>query len=493
MKTKKLSSSDFLFAGNPLVLAVLLVFVTSVSLADSGFSNKVTLIIRGATVVDGSGGMPMENTTILVTGDRIKKIVPDNRFWRGSARNRIPSDVEVIDASGKWVIPGLVDAHMHYWESGRIYASPMVYDLTWLRSETEEHEWIRERMPYTLSRFLCSGVTTALDAGSPFWGVEVRNFAASTYTAPRIALTGRFIANFPDAYNMWEPDDGALVQARDPEHGRALVQEMLSWNVEVIKVGIEEFDVFTFENFLPTLEAIIDESHSAGVRVDVHIFSMEGAKGAMRAGADMLAHLPGDAVVDDEFLALAAENDVLLSTTISFFENISQVLDPEVPLNLLGIEQTCGDPEVIATWDDLADIPLEQRPPLPLVFTEQIMLASVARIHEAGIRIAAATDAGNIGTLHGAGLHRELEVMVEAGMSPMEVLVAATKNAAHLIDAKPDFGVLDKGNIADMLILSADPTLDISNTQEIEYVINKGTVFTHEELATMSPEELASP
>ncbi|MCP4699845.1 MAG: amidohydrolase family protein [Gammaproteobacteria bacterium] len=480
---KTVCFSGFRFSGKSVLFALSFALVSGTCLAKG-----VTLVIRGATVIDGTGGAPMENTAILVAEDRIKKIVPDDHPM---VEGRISSDdTVVIDAAGKWVIPGFVQAHMHYWESGRLYASPGVFDLTQYRPEALERAWIRQRLPYTLSRFLCGGVTTAIDLGGPFWAVEVRELAAGAITAPRIAIVGRFIADIPLASNMWEPDDGAIVHASDPEHGRALVREYLSWGVENIKVGV--LDDLNFESFMPTLEAIIDESHTAGVQVNFHTFDVEAAKAGMRAGVDILAHMPA-AMLDDEFLALAREHDVLATTTLSIFKDSAQVLNDEVPLGLLGIEQECGDPEVIASWADLADIPLEERPPLhpfstPELGFKEIAVANLKSIYDnGGIRIAMGSDAGNIGALHGAGVHQEFELMAEAGMSPMDILVAATKNAALVIDPEADFGILKKGNIADILILSADPTVDIHNTQTIEYVINKGVVFTHEELVTMSP------
>ena len=109
-------------------------------------------------------------------------------------------------------------------------------------------------------------------------------------------------------------------------------------------------------------------------------------------------------------------------------------------------------------------------------------LENLARVHQAGIRIATGSDAGNIGTLHGASLHREFQVMAEAGMKPMEIIVAATRNGAHTLTEDPDFGTIEPGNRADLLILGANPLDEIANAQVIDIVIRGGVMFTQEDL-----------
>src|SRR5205085_5997678 len=141
-------------------------------------------------------------------------------------------------------------------------------------------------------------------------------------------------------------------------------------------------------------------------------------------------------------------------------------------------EQKTGDPEVIATWSDLAKIPpseipggIPNMPPPPKrpVAYDNLML-----MESAGVRIVGATDAGNIGTLHGPALHREFELMVEAGLRPMEVIVSATKNAAAVMGRQSEVGTLEKGKFADLVILDADPQLDIKNTRKISRVMKGG-------------------
>jgi imidazolonepropionase-like amidohydrolase len=171
------------------------------------------------------------------------------------------------------------------------------------------------------------------------------------------------------------------------------------------------------------------------------------------------------------------------------FEGFGEVLDRQVRLS--DVEWYCGDRDVIETWDDLEVLPEEEWPEpwrLEWFYNEgkQNVFYNLKKIHEAGITVAAGTDAGNIGTLHGPSLHRELELMAEAGLESMDILVSATLNGARVFSKNPEFGTIEAGKLADMVILNADPLQDISNIHKIELVIKNGWVFKHEDL-TSSP------
>jgi imidazolonepropionase-like amidohydrolase len=149
-------------------------------------------------------------------------------------------------------------------------------------------------------------------------------------------------------------------------------------------------------------------------------------------------------------------------------------------VDLTEIERSCGDAQVVATWADLTKIPEDQLPlyaRFPPRFTEKaVILANLKRMQEAGAIVAAGTDAGNIGTLHGPSLHREFELMAEAGLTPMQIIVDATRNAARVFSPNPQIGIIESGKLADLVILDADPLADIRNARQINTVIKGGRI-----------------
>ena len=236
------------------------------------------------------------------------------------------------------------------------------------------------------------------------------------------------------------------------------------------------------------VRAAIEEAHDAGVRVAVHATQLEVARAAVRAGADVLVHSVDDRRVDDVFVRHLKERDVVYVTTLGVNQGYREVFEQRFkPTDL---ERRLGDAEVLATLDDLADLSLWKgafwrrwllRWPDP-----RIAFWNLRRLHEAGITIAAGSDAGNIGTLHGPALHRELERMAETGLAPLAILKAASQGSARAIGRGSDLGTLEPGKRADLLVLDADPQSDIRHVRRIHRVVRGGVILNPEYIAKAS-------
>jgi imidazolonepropionase-like amidohydrolase len=231
----------------------------------------------------------------------------------------------------------------------------------------------------------------------------------------------------------------------------------------------------------PVIEALSAEARDRGLRVAMHAEELETARMALRAGVQVLAHTVVDRPVDDELVALAKGKEVVWISGLSHFGSYRAVLDGTV--TLLPIESRCGDPEVIATWDDLDAVPVAQRPEIPASIrwgsspgARRILLANVRRMHEAGVAVAVGTNGGNIniGTLQGPAFHRELRLLSEAGIPPAELLVAATRNGALALGVLNERGTIEAGKAADLLVLGADPIAGVENFAAIERVYAQG-------------------
>jgi imidazolonepropionase-like amidohydrolase len=427
-------------------------------------------VIQNATVITGTGSPSIRNGVVVIDGGRIRDVGA-----RGDVR--VPGNAQVIDARNKWVIPGLIDAHVHFSQSGGLYTRPDIIDLRKWRSYEKEMDWIKERLPFTLAKYIDSGITGVVDCGGPMWNFEMRDIASHTAKAPRVAVAGPLISTFlpPTTY----PNDPDIVKPNSPAQARELVRRQLDRHPDLIKLWWIRMPGDNLDQQTAIMSAAIDESKSHGVRVAVHATELETAKAAVRAGADILVHSVTDRLVDNEFINMVKNRDIIYMTTLGVEDGYRMVLSQNVSLN--DFEQKNGDPEVIATWKDLAKIPENEIPGgvprFPAPAKRPPAYDNLMLLESAGIRIVGATDAGNIGTLHGPALHREFELMQTAGVRPMDIIVSATKNAAAVMGRQAELGTLEKGKSADLVILDADPLADIKNTRKIFKVMKAGEFF----------------
>jgi imidazolonepropionase-like amidohydrolase len=435
------------------------------AIAISACAGRDTLTIDHVTIMDGNGAV-IPDGAIVIEGDRIRDAGP---------RRTIAPTGRIIDGAGKWAIPGLIDAHIHFDQSGGLYTRPDILDARQRRPYETEIAWIRERAPMTLRRYLASGVTGVVDMGGPMWTFDVRDRARSQADAPRDAVAGPLIATHPSP--ELETSDPAVIVAESPERARQLVRRVLERRPDLIKIlwALEFGD--DLERQSEMVRAAIEESHAHGVRVGAHALQLETAKAALRAGADILVHSVEDGRVDAEFIKLLKARNVIYIPTLGAMEGYYKVFGQTgeaVPMT--DIDVRFGDPQVIQSWKEFLSIPPESWPHLPPREDRPVMFDNLKEVAASGVRVAVGTDAGNIGTLHGPAIHRELELMAVAGMKPPEILIAATKNAAAVMGRQDEAGVIGKGKVADIILLNADPAADVRNLRNIHRVM-KGGVF----------------
>jgi len=436
----------------------------------------------GATVVDSVGPGALTDGVVVVQGERIMAVGK-----RGAVE--IPAGAEVVDLEGKWMVPGLVDSHIHYFQSAGLYTRPDIIDLRKNQSYEEEMEGVKGRLETTFRRYLANGITAVVDVGGPFWNFEVRKEANSTQAAPRTAVAGPLVSTVERP--QMDIGDPPIVKVVDEKAARELVRKQLQHKPDLIKIWFILPKDGNVETNLPIIKATINEAHKGDVRVAVHATQLETARAAVVAGADILVHSIDDKPVDEAFVALLKEKGTLLTPTLIVYEGYAEVLGAEV--DLTEVELQLGDPDAVKSWDEL---PPEMGRASPkakarikrLRATRPIMMQNLKKLHDAGIIIAAGTDAGNIGTLHGPALHREFELMAEAGLTPQEILVTATRNAARVFSPEPEFGTIEKGKLADMVILDADPLVSVKNLRRIHAVVKGGVVLEPDVLLPPSPE-----
>jgi imidazolonepropionase-like amidohydrolase len=442
--------------------------------------------IVGGTVVNPEGAVSIENAVILIEENRIIKVGETKKI-------KIPKDAEIIQAGGRWIIPGLIDSHIHFFQSGGIYTRPDIIDLRkYVPYVEQELAQIQERIPDTFARYLRCGITSVVDLGGPFWNFEVREMAQQMKLAPRVAVCGPLISTYqPEALTT---DDPPIIKVHSIEEARALVQKQIEKKTDFIKIWYIVRSGETPEDHLPLVKAIVDESHKHGIRVIVHATQLETAKAALKAGAEILAHGVSDKLVDEEFIKLLKKRDVIYSTTIIVNEGYMESLSKKV--NLTKIEHELANPYIVSTLFDLYELPEDADPKKSEDWIQrrksriEINQKNLKVLQEAGVTIAANTDAGNIGTLPGPALFREFELMAEAGLSPLQILTAATINNAKFAGWQDELGTIEKNKLADLVVLNSNPLADIRNTSDIHLVVKDGHVFRPEEIIKKSAEDV---
>ncbi|MEY2488075.1 MAG: hypothetical protein QOC70_17 [Verrucomicrobiota bacterium] len=460
-------------------MAVLVCATAAVPSVRATPDGKIALV--NGTLINPGTAKVVPNALVLVEGDHISAI--------GDQATAISTkDAKVVDCKGKFILPGYIDTHVHFFQSGDIYTRPDAVDLTAIRSYKDEVAWVKRNLPDTLARYLRCGITSVVDVGGPFWNFEARKIANSTAKAPRVAAAGPLISSV--SRPQLDLGDPPIVRIDTPEQGREMVRKLAAQNPDYVKIWYIVNAENPVEKFRPIVRAVVEESHARKLRVAVHATELEAARTAVEEGADLLVHSVTDKLVDEPFVKLLKEKGTILTPTLVVFERYGRAFANK--LNLTPEEKKWGIPEVIASLD-VTKIPADKMPERiktalanpdavldRIGKTYDIALKNLKTLEDAGITIAAGTDAGNIGTIHGPALFREFQLMKEAGLTPMQILQCATANAAKTFGGETGsrIGTIEPGKFADLVILRTNPVDDIAHSSDIDSVMKNGILYS---------------
>ena len=411
MRRLNTPSCGLLFAAAWLVVAVL-----SSTVGGQAPQARGATVFEGARLIAGDGLAPIENSSF---------VVEDNRFVQVGRRGevKIPPGAARVDLTDRTVMPAIVDTHTHLAST-------------------------REALVDQLEHKAYYGVGVAMSLGQDAGDVpfQVRNEIIPD--AARFRTAGRGLT-------MPEPGRTDVPYWVTTEaEARKAVQELAVRKVDLVKIWVDDRDG-KYQKVTPALYgAIIDEAHRHSLRVTAHIFALEDAKGLLRAGIDGFAHGVRDRDIDDEIVSLFKQRpNVFL---------VPNLPDRGVATDMTWLRESVPADELKKLQDAATD-----RPDLQQAFA--IQARNLAKLNAAGVRIGFGTD-GNIAWSH----HLEMADMVAAGMTPAQVIVAATRTAASILQLA-DVGTVSAGKSADFIVLEANPLDDITNTRRIGAVYLRGT------------------
>ena len=448
-----------------------------------------TLALTGGTLIDGTGAAPVTDAVVLIEGGRIA-------CAGTQADCELPPDAERMDVAGRWLTPGLVDGHVHVSQNGWVDTRPQIVDVTDLYPWAEVQARNRWQPETYFRPFLCSGTTAVYDVGGFDWIWSLREPAESDPFAPHVAATGPLIAAANPGGITALPGSEQFLVLDSPEVAREIVSYMAANGADGMKLYYNDMPLETAEaqqRFHDSLFVLVEEARNAGVPVVSHALMLDYAKVVLRAGVSMLVHSVVDQPLDDEFIELATSGGVFYSPTLvvaggfpRFMRSIMMGQTPEiddvndcVPSDLL--EKVASTPELRDRMDFSSMPPPDPSMMQDMQRAERIKRENLMRALNAGIPIVMGTDVGNPLTLVGVAVYDEMEAMQAAGMTPMQVLVASTRNGARAM-RRDDLGTVEAGKIADLLVLRADPTEDIANMRQLETVIRAGYVHSQASL-----------
>ena len=411
--------------------------------------------------------------------------------------------VTVIDGTGKYLIPGLNDAHVHFFQSGSIFTRPDAIDLRKFRAyNTTEVKYVHDNMEDFLRRYMAAGITSVIDVGSTYHFLNQRDSFANRSYAPKISMTGALLTTYiPPAFKDLG-DDSPFILMKTEDSVRQSVRELKAGKADFIKIWYIVLDGDKEKGArknLPLVQAVIDEAHKNNMRVAVHATEMITAQLAVEAGADYLVHNVEDSIVTPAFLDLLKKKHTVLCPTMvvgrnyrrSFGHNYSFSTDELSLANPMTVASIINFPEPdTALGNRLIKSMNSPRNVKLLAHGDSVLAINLKKLNDAGIIIAAGTDAGNIGTQHASSYFTELKAMEDAGLSTWDLLVSATINGAKAIGKQELTGSITKGKDADMALLTANPLEGLANWRKIDRVISRGVAILPETLIKSSPEML---
>jgi imidazolonepropionase-like amidohydrolase len=449
---------------------------------------QVTALI-GGTVIDGTGRPATANAVIVVTGDRIACV--------GTASQcPVPSGATRVDATGRFITPGLVDAHVHFSQTGWVDGRPDGLPAPAIYPYPETARALRANPARWYRSYLCTGITAVYDVGGHPWTTQLPARAERDSMAPHVRAAGPLITHAGRSALDVDDEIFTFLPMATSAAVQASVAELKAMGSSAVKVWYLAPQPARRDELDARMMEVGAAAKAAGLDLIVHATGLREAKVALKAGAVLLVHSVENQPVDQEFLDLLIRNRATYAPTLVVGRNATRAsvaiaLGVPFPIDDPG---QCVDSNTVAKIANVA--PLKALIPAPgprvdVAFRRleavgargAVMAENLRRVQAAGGTIVVATDAGNPLTLHGPSIHHEMQAMQEAGLNAADIIVMATRNGAQAMGRLRDFGTLEAGKLANLLIMTQDPRDDVRGFRTLTHVMRAGRLYRQSALA----------
>lgn len=428
------------------------------------------IALVGGQLLDGYAGPPVTDGVVLLEGDRILAAGPRHRVT-------LPPDARIIDTSGRTMLPGLIDAHVHVDLIGH-------GDYDRYYRFTEGTRRLPDVMPVAARQMLRAGVTSAIDLGTPLQILELRRrIEAGELPGPRLQVSGPWITRvhldgLPAEYQL-------LIDS--PREAAARTRELIEAGVDVIKTWVG----LTPEDYA----AVVREAHAAGLKVHAHLYDPRAIRAALDAGVDVLQHMGSarNPPYDEALVAEIAHRGLPVVQTISHRIWVypatvafpSRLRDPRLRRDMPADVHA----ELQASFEDFHRLPYFHDIDLEIRNARR----SASQFIEAGALMGVGTDAASPLNFHMDAMGFEMAALVDVGMSPAEVITAATFHNARIMGRADELGTLEPGKLADVIVVDGNPLDDIDAISRVDLVIRGGVLWYPEPSADPVVLELGQP
>jgi imidazolonepropionase-like amidohydrolase len=413
------------------------------------------VLLRDARLIDGTGAPAREHVSLLLRNGRIEKI--------GGAEMTAPKNVAVRELAGKTVMPGLISAHSHL-------------GLLDEDAESAATAYTRENVTAQLKQFERYGVTTIMSLGvNRDLAYELRGEQRSGRLGGATILTAGRGIGVPGGAPPLPAAPDQIYRPATATEARKDVDELAERHADIVKIWVDELHGAAPEMTPEIYKAVIEAAHEKNLRVAAHEYALEDARKLVADGVDVLAHSVRDQVVDGPFIEAMKRRGVWYVPTFTVDESFFVYAGRPEFMKSAFFQQAAG-PKLMAKFDapGYAEKIMENSQTAQHRKDFVVAQKNLKRLFDAGVKVGFGTDSGALpGRIPGFSEHRELELMVQAGLTPMQAITAATGANAKLLHLA-DRGTIAVGNCADLLVLDADPLVDIRNTQKIAAVYHDG-------------------